>query len=396
MFGERQARSRTLEVHRDDILTESALVVAICAVLVVLVSESAPLQLTANPALQFAFSISAVLFGAILLLGIGIGLAKRRSYRRMSLERELKTQVVDVITRIARDEAKEEELAPLFDKAPELVEDMIAETMAYQRGSGVLRVASAAKFLGLPASWRRRTESGKPQVRCIAIVRLAMLPDADADAEFQKGLDDPEELVALESARALIHTGRPEVLERVLSDLPRQTRLVRALLCEWLRKHATTLSAHTIPMMLCSEDPEQVLTGLEVLSAWRRALLIPDLKPLLQKPDPAIRAAAWEVVPYALGLEPTGDELTAGLRAPEPAVRAAAWNAVARMRLKSAIRYVPENIRDSDPLVSLAVCYAAGVLGLRAELEQTAVSGVAPANAAALEAMEKMMIGRLT
>jgi hypothetical protein len=146
--------------------------------------------------------------------------------------------------------------------------------------------------------------------------------------------------------------------------------------------------------MLGSHEKRDVLAGLEMLESWRRALPVPALRPLLMHGDPEIRASAWNVLPYTLGLPISFEELHAALTCPHSQVRTAAWETAGQLRLAEAGPLIPAGMRDPDSGVSLAACYAAPGLDRRADLERIAASGE-PCSVYATEALEKSMIGRM-
>lgn len=395
MVSATSASYRTVETHRTDIVAETALVLANYALIIFLVNDTSLLHAIADPGLHLAVSVLIVLTGSILLLGLIILIAKMRTHHGAKLGHRWKPAIVEVLTRIARGEGSSQELMPFRKRSRDLVEEMVAEALSVQRGAGRDRIAAAAAECAIVARWHRLTESARPEVRCAVITRLGLLSDPASEHEFRKGLDDEEELVALESARALIRTGRPELIEELFLDLPRQTRLVRALLCQWLIRHTFLLAPQALPAALRSEDPVKVIAALEAIASWRRALPLHELKPLLSHTEPAIREAAWQVLPYAMGVEVTPEELGDAVSAAEPAVRRAAWEAVSRLKMASAASRFPDALLDPHPDAALAAARAAASLGLRRDLERTAVTSTGMQAASAMEVLEKSMMGRL-
>jgi uncharacterized protein YjeT (DUF2065 family) len=382
----------TLEKHRSAILAESALVTVLAGLLVWLIDRS--WRVIADPAIHLALTILLILGVSIILLGLGILVAKLTARRRSRRRQVLRPRFVELLTEIARGGAQPSELRSAFRRSPDLTEDLVADALSIQKGPGVLRIAEAAQVCGIPELWRRRAKDRRPGVRCTALTRLGLLPDPDCEDVFRAGMQDPEELVAIEAARSLIRTRRMEAIEALLAGLPGRSRLLRALLCEWLRPHSAALAARAIPALFETGDSAQILATLEAMASWRRALLIPALKPLLAHEVPAVRAAAWRVAPYALGLEVSAEDIAAALASPDSEVRIATLQTVGRLKMASCSSAVSQAIFDSDGEVSRVACFTAAALGMRPLLETTAAGGSVAA-AGATEALEKSLIGRL-
>src|SRR5207253_1605178 len=95
----------------------------------------------------------------------------------------------------------------------------------------------------------------------------------------------------------------PAQLERCLAQLlPTVSGAGRDRLSQLavdLRPHAVVLSERAIPDCLQSGDRDRVLTALEIIEAWGRALPLPHALALVRSADPVIRVGALRVLPLA-------------------------------------------------------------------------------------------------
>ncbi len=81
-------------------------------------------------------------------------------------------------------------------------------------------------------------------------------------------LQDADPEVRLPAARALVQSGTIDDLGQVFRLAVSQTLLIRILLAEDLRRHATELCEKVIPEILAGDDPRQVVAALQILVAW--------------------------------------------------------------------------------------------------------------------------------
>jgi low affinity Fe/Cu permease len=390
---------RALKDHRSDILIESALVLSTLALAVWLAERRLPAW-SSNTALNAAVSTTVVLIVSILLLGTVMFVLKVRGERLLRREEQLKPAVIELLTTIAQGEADEiqepaEELARLHRRAPRAVDELLSESLALQKGEGNRRLAAAAQVSGIASTWRRLVRSRSAELRCHAITYLGRLPSGAADEELRAGLEDAEELVAAEAARALINSGRMEDIQKVFDELPRQSTLVRALMSDWLRRHSAALAAGAISRALESDDPARIVPALDLLVNWKRMLPVPGVGPLLRSENGAIQARAFRALPYAMGAAASREDFEAGLQSEDKEVLCAVLSVTARMGMTSLAPRVANLVLDADLNIATAAAYALANAGLTGELERIIIGGAPKAAGIATEALEKYRIGRL-
>jgi len=107
-----------------------------------------------------------------------------------------------------------------------------------------------------------------------------------------QALKDADPEVRLPAARALVQSGSIDELGHVFRLAVSQSLLIRILLAEDLRRHATELCAQAIPQVLAGDNPKQTVAALQILIAWERALPLPDLHKLLESDNREVRLEA--------------------------------------------------------------------------------------------------------
>ncbi|HYH06451.1 MAG TPA: hypothetical protein VEK11_05245 [Thermoanaerobaculia bacterium] len=159
----------------------------------------------------------------------------------------------------------------------------------------------------------------------------------------------------------------------------------RVLLADALRPQADHVAATEIPRVLREGNEQQILTALDLLRAWRRALRVEGLEHALKHPAAEVRSRAFAVLPYVVPSDVSF--LPAGLTDASPQVRTSAAESAARLRV-----FVPElerALHDDHGAVAVAAAFA-----LASSAEGLAVLQRST-DAVAFEALEKATIGRL-
>jgi HEAT repeat protein len=203
-------------------------------------------------------------------------------------------------------------------------------------------------------------------------------------------------LVKVEAARALTRSGDEQMLVAVFQMALEENRLMRAILTEALRPYARELYGSAIPAALHVPDAKRVLAALEMLRAWGKSAVIPDLPAMLAHDDAAVRAAALHLVPQA-GMTPECEGLIwHALEDSDSEVRAAAAEVCGKLRLSSSLLLLQHALEDEAPGPVLASAYALAELGARGcqALENAVLSGNPLRAGAALEALEHVKLNR--
>jgi HEAT repeat protein len=217
-----------------------------------------------------------------------------------------------------------------------------------------------------------------------------------AQQDLLEALRDPDGLVKVEAARALSRSGNEQMLSAVFHMALEQNRLVRAILTEALRPNARELYRLAVPAALRLPDAKRVVAALEMLRAWGKSAVVPELPAMLMHDDATVRAAALHLVPQA-GMTPDCEVLIwQALGDPDAEVRAAAAEVCGKLRLSSSLLLLKHALEDDAPRPVLASAYALAELGTRGcqALENAVLSGSPLRAGAALEALEHMKLNR--
>jgi hypothetical protein len=175
--------------------------------------------------------------------------------------------------------------------------DSLLEFHGAVGGSARDRLCDLALELSLVHDWCHEAASKDRLVRRKAYSRLSFVCAYEpcrrvAGDLLIQALQDADPEVRLPAARALVQSGTIEELGQVFRLAISQSLLIRILLSEDLRRHATELCAQAIPEVLYGDDPRQTVAALQILLAWERALPLENLHRLLESHNREIRLEA--------------------------------------------------------------------------------------------------------
>lgn len=387
-------RYRWLVEHRKDILTESLLVLLNLGVAVWLVDRQIPAYWNLDRALSLTVAfviVQAVLIGLLLVAMFSL---KVRDKLRARRKKDHTPEAVAAVTAIARGEIPVPDLRKIRREAPQAVEAVLEEALGAQRGEGLERLAAATAQSGILEIWRAAALSPSPARRCEAILRLSKLPSDEVVEDLKLALDDPEELVAVEAARALLARGTASEARTVFEALPRQSVLVQALLLPPLRRHASKLVSEVFPEALQGADEGAILMALSALTTWKRMVPLPDITRALRHAEAQVRAAAFAALPYVLLAELPVAEIRAGLQDADQEVRAAAAEVVGRKQLSELIPELSAMIREGGEPARHAAQALALFGGSGVAVLEAAVLEGRGGEQVATEALERYRLGR--
>jgi HEAT repeat protein len=275
------------------------------------------------------------------------------------------------------------------------LEDCLVEILGTINGAGTERLSEVAQEFGLLRKWQKQRRLRNPKRRRTAVSRLCLL-GLVARRDLVEALRDADTLVKVEAARALSRSGDERMLAAVFHLALEQNRLVRAILTEALRPNARELYRRVVPAALRLPDAKRVVAALEILRAWGKSAVIPELPAMLAHNDATVRAAALHLVPLS-GVTPDCEVLIwQALGDLDAEVRAAAAEVCGKLRLSSSLLLLRHVLDDDAPGPVLASAYALAELGARGcqALENAVLSGNPLRAGAALEALEHMKLNR--
>jgi hypothetical protein len=291
------------------------------------------------------------------------------------------------------------ELKRLYRKHGRDLERRLEEMLQQVAGRARERLSRLAVDLGVVARWQQQARSRKTKLRKQALARLIQLSPGMADSTLLMALVDPEESVRVEAARALLRSGGPHDVETVFTFAISQPRSIRLALAEDLCPHALTLCENAMPEALGSRDPERLKAALDLVESWGKALLLPQVFPLLHHRDPEVQARAFRALPLVAALRDFEPEILRALGTEDQAVKAAACHAAARLRMAAALPAVARCLCDSNADLAWAAACGLAEMGpagwkvLEAELRSAWQPGAAAAAVRALDRLKTTHFG---
>lgn len=286
-------------------------------------------------------------------------------------------------------------LQQIRKKNPRELEDCLVEILGSISGGGTERLSEVAQEFGLLGKWQKQLHSRNAKQRRKAVSRFCLIGPV-ARPDLLEALKDPDGLVKVEAARALTRSGDEQMLAAVFHMALEENRLMRAILTEALRPRARELYRSAVPAALRLPDAKPVLAALEIVRAWGKSAVIPELPAMLAHDDASVRTAALHLVPQA-GMTPESEEqIWLALEDPDAEVRAAAAEVCGKLKLSSSLLLLEHALEDNVPGPVLASAHALAELGTRGcqALENAVLSDNPLRAAAALEALEHVKLNR--
>ncbi len=278
--------------------------------------------------------------------------------------------------------------------------DLERAILAFQgslRGTPLDRLCHLALDVALVHEWIEGTRSRDVLRRRECFARLAFVsayePCRRVTGEILlHAISDPDAEVRLAAARALLHAGEPEEVEYVFAMAVSESRLLRVLLSEDLRRHAILLRERAIPEALDADDPRRVAAALELLVAWERAIPVGDLRDFLEHTDPQVRLHALRLAPRVPNAAAYQDSILAAMEDPDPELRLAAAEASGRIPLAAAIPALARCVESGPSRPARAAAAALGELPPRGweSLEELSTNPSRATAAAARDALARV------
>jgi HEAT repeat protein len=251
---------------------------------------------------------------------------------------QIRDALVDYLSG-SNDQTKIREFAK--NRRAELV-DSLLEFHGTVGGSARDRLCDLALELTMVHDWCHDASSKDRLTRRKAYTRLSFVCAYEpcrrvaGDLLFQ-ALQDADPEVRLPAARALVQSGSIEELGQVFRLAVSQSLLIRILLSEDLRRHATELCERAIPEVLASDNYVQIVAALQILVAWERALPLPDLHKLLESNNRDVRLEALRLAKLVPLTAEIRSELLRFLREGDEEENTLAALTAGRLRLQEAL-----------------------------------------------------------
>jgi hypothetical protein len=325
------------------------------------------------------------------MLGISFLLKLTRQFREARAAR-VSPRIRELLALHAAGNDHAAEIGRLRRMYPREVEQCLVEFLRMVRGRGCEALSELAADLRFIEKWRRDYRSRGISKRKTAVAHLALVSRRFAGPALLGALLNDDETIRLHTARAMIRNADPAELAQILELAVTGSRVTRMVLAEDLRPHALDLAKEAIPAALTCGVPERVLAALDVLRAWGKFLPVPQVYTLLRHSDPAICAAALDVLPLVPRLAPLEAEVLSALNHRAGEVRSAAARAAASIGVTNALPLLARRLQDEDPGTAAAAAHALAQLGADGcrILEQEMLTGSFLAASAALEALQRV------
>jgi hypothetical protein len=250
---------------------------------------------------SFEFSVAGILLGffgllmfALFLVALLRGLVgRKRSRATAAVLPEIREALIDYLA--GSSDLKRIERLAGTNRGD--VADAIVGFQGTVGGSALDRLCDLALSLGLVHDWVKDAHSRDAVRRRNGFARLAFVSVYEpcrriAGDLLLQALNDPDPEVWLWASQSVIQSGTGQQIDAVFEHAVSESLLIRILLTEPLRRHAVRLCEHLAPEALRSRDPRRVLGALDILVAWERAILIDNLRELLEHPIKNIRIQA--------------------------------------------------------------------------------------------------------
>jgi HEAT repeat protein len=283
---------------------------------------------------------------AVVLAWFDIALLRtlRRRRREQAVARiapEIRRILVDYLSGAD----KVQDLRRFYNEDAEALAEVLFSFRGAVGGGARERLCELTLELGMVRDWCAEAHTSDLARKREVFARLAFICAYEpcrrlAGDILQAALQEPDDEVRVSAARGLIQSGETETLESIFDFALSSDLLTRAVLAEDLRRHAAQLAERAIPEALSSPENAVVLAGLDVLSAWQRAVVVPELPRLLEHPDRAVRLRALGLAPM---VPQTPEGRAAILRAiaeSDPEVSGAAALSAGRLRMEESLPHL--------------------------------------------------------
>jgi len=343
-------------------------------------------------------SLAAALAGVqtVAVVGLCSTAAWRRfaEQRREARDRALAPGLLQLLADHAAATDRLDRLRWALGKWPALVETSLMAVSLRVKDTGRSRLADLAEACGLRQRWEAALRASDAATRLRAMQGLGLLFPTANLSMLGRALHDPDQRVGLAAARGLIKSGHPRELERLFAHALDAPLLVRALLGAELARHVGTLTSRAAPHALRSTSPQHVEATLDLLASWRRSMDLPDAVALLASPHAGVRRAVLRLVPYLMR-RPADAAIVAALDDADPDVQAAAGDAIGRLGIASGLPTLVVHLgHESDAVARSCAASLARLQPGGAALEQAIVTQGGRTGSMALEALERVRLGR--
>lgn len=284
---------------------------------------------------------------------------RKRDAVSVSLQPRIREVLIDFLAG-SDDRTKIREFVKLSSRD---VGDVLFSFQATVGGGARDRLCELALEQALVHEWCEEVQSKDQVVRRTAFERLAFVSSYEpcrrvSGDPLAQALDDPDPDVSFSAAMAALQSGSREEIERVFHLALTHDLLIRILLSQELRRHASLLCERAIPEALASEDYEKVRATLDMLVAWERALPLANLARVMGHPNREIRLQALRLTPLVPSTTDTQGAILDALADPDAEVAIAACVCAGRLKIGPALPGLARCLRRGEADLARAAAAA--------------------------------------
>jgi len=345
-------------------------------------------------------SVFGLILGGYALWVLGMyGAALVRSFawrKRERLSQELLPLIREALVDYLAGSDDTTKIRGLVKESRRDVGDVLLAFQGTVGGAARDRLCDLALGQALVHDWCREAQASDLVTRRVGFERLAFVCSYEpcrrvAGDLLIRALEDEDSEVRFSAARALLQSGGPDEIERVFTTALGGDLLVRILLSEELRRHAPLLCERAIPSVIAAEQHSPLLSLLEMLVAWERALPLTNLHTIVNHPVREIRLEALRLTPLVPLTTDTRGAILDSLGEADPEFAVAGCNCAARLHLEEALPGLARCLRRGPASVAQAAATALAAMPPRGwtTLGELAASDNPAISTPAREALER-------
>jgi len=345
---------------------------------------------------DFRWAIAFILVQGCAVTWLSAWLLALRAYARAirNIRGHIRPPIRDRLLALALEGESWMSNVPQRGLARRALEESIADALMALKGSGRDRIARFAVEHGFETEWSKSFCSRSQTERKKAATLLAGISAMATKDVLINALHDEYPAIRAIAYRALLLVGDPAGIDTVFMALPGESFLIRALLVNDLKRRATYLLSHTIPLFLATASHVEAACCFEMLIAWKTGLPSLDIHPwTTPESDHCLWPFILALLPYVQTDAAIEDFVLSALNSRDAATRSAAADAAGHLKLEQSIPLLSAALADGKE-VAVHAANALGQIGASGQrrLEQIITASNRTAALFAMEALERATV----
>lgn len=283
---------------------------------------------------------------------------------------------------------------PKHGPARRVLEESVADALTTLKASAKDHIARFAVEHGFDAEWRKTFSSRSQAESRRAISLLALISGVAGETVLPIALHNKYPAIRAIAYRGLLLLGDSHHIDTVFRALLDESFLVRALLVNDLKRHASYLLAKTIPSTLANAGRLEAARCFEILIAWKSALPSFDIQPwIAPESDPHLWPLVLALLPYVQTGNSVEGFVASALNSNDPVIQCAAAEAAGHLKLQHLMPLLSASLSQGKR-VAVASANSIAQMGESGEwtLERIIAGPDRKAAAFALEALEHVTV----